>query len=109
MSDTTPNLSTRNARTPSNQRPNASTHPPSAVAVTQTQSEHDNSIGIDILLAASEMTHDEVYDETLLAQTPLLNHQLNPSLLLPLNPPRNLFAYLKQTCLGLLLIANIFT
>ena len=61
MSDTTPNLSTPNAQTPSNQTPNTSTHPPSAVAVTQTKSEHDNSIGIDVLLAASEVTHDEVY------------------------------------------------
>ena len=58
--------------------PNASTHPPSAVAVTQTQSEHDNSIGIDVLLTASKMTHDKVYDETLLAQTPIVESPTQP-------------------------------
>ena len=78
MSDTTPNLSTPDAQTPSNQTPNASTHPPSAVAVTQTQSEYDNSMGADVLLAASQMMHDEVFDETLLAQTPIIQSPTQP-------------------------------
>ena len=60
MSDTTPNLSTPHAQTPSAPMPNASTHPPSAVVVTQMQSHNDNTNDIDVLLAASQMTQVEV-------------------------------------------------
>ena len=73
MSDTTPNLSAPNALPPSNQM-----HTPSAVALTQIQSDHETSIGIDLLLAASEMAHDEVYDETLLTQTPIVESPFQP-------------------------------
>ena len=78
MSDTTPNLSTSNAQTPSDQMPNTSTQPSSAVAVTQMQSDYDNSMSADVLLAASQMMHDEVYDETLLAQTPNIESPTQP-------------------------------
>ena len=78
MPDTTPNLSTPDAQTPSFQTPNASTHPSSAVAVTQTQSEYDYSMGAEVLLAASQRMHEEVYDETLLVQTPNIQSPTQP-------------------------------
>ena len=99
MADTTPNLSTPDAQTPSNQTPNASTHPSSAVAVMQTQSEYDNSMGTEVLLAAGQRMHDEVYDETLLAQ-------LNQSLPLLPNPLLKVFVRHLLTCSIVLLITN---
>ena len=78
MADTTPNFFTPDAQTPSDQTPNTSTHPSSVVAVTQTQLEYDNSMGADVLLAASQKMHDEVYNETLLAQTPNIQSPTQP-------------------------------
>ena len=78
MPDTTPNLSTPDAQTPSNQMPNTSIHPSSAVAVTQLQSEYDNSMGAKVLLAPSQRMHEEIYDETLLVQTPNIQSPTQP-------------------------------
>ena len=81
--------------------------------MTQTQSEHDNSIDIDVLLAAGEMIHDEVYDETLLAQTPIVESPTQPIIAAATQsspeliclPPKDLFgaitdckrSYMKDT------------
>ena len=60
MSNTTPNLSTLGNQTPSNQTLTRSTNPPSAVAVTQSQSEVEEMPGINALLSANDDVHDHV-------------------------------------------------
>ena len=78
MPDTTPNLSTPDTQTPSNQMPIASTHPPSAAVITQTQSGHPEVPGFNALLAASDVPEDDLFDETLMAQTPIIHSPSQP-------------------------------
>ena len=78
MPNTTPNLSTPGTQTPTNQTPTASTHPPSAVVVTQTQSDHPEAPGFDALLAASHAPEDDLFDETLMAQMPIIHSPTQP-------------------------------
>ena len=70
----TPNLSTPDAQTPTNQETSVSIHPPpSAAVITQTQSDHPEAPGFDALLAASsDAPEDDLFDETLMSQTPVI-------------------------------------
>ena len=71
MPDTIPNLTTPDAQTPINVTPIASTHPPSALAVTQPKSEAENTPCINVLLAAIEEAHNDLFDDVLVSQTPI--------------------------------------
>ena len=78
MPNTTPNLSTPDAQIPSNQTPIASTHPPSAAVIAQTQSDHPEAPGFNVFLAASDLPEDDLFDETLMAQTPIIHSPSQP-------------------------------
>ena len=54
--------------------------PPNAVAVTQSQSEVEDVPGINVLLSAIDEVHDDVFDETLLAQKPIIESPSQPIL-----------------------------
>ena len=78
MPDTTPNLSTPDAQSPSNQTPIDSTYPPSAAVITQTQSDHPEAPSFNSLLAASDQPEDDLFDETLMAQMPIIHSPSQP-------------------------------
>ena len=78
MPNTTPNLATPDHQTPTNETPIASTHPPSAVAVTQSQSDANDAPGFNVLLAAIDERHDDVFDDVLASQTPITQSPTQP-------------------------------
>ena len=72
MSNTTPYLFTPDQQSPSFAPHNASTHPPSAAVVSQIQDNTPSLTGFEALLSVTQQAYDDIFDETLAFQTPVI-------------------------------------
>ena len=72
MSNTRPNLFMPDQQTPSSAPHNASTHPPSALVVSQTQVDTMPLSGFEALLSVTQQAYEDIFDETLASQTPTI-------------------------------------
>jgi len=78
MSNATPNLFTPDQQTPSTTPHNTASVPPTAAVVSQTQADIPSTPGFDALVSVSQQAYDDIFDETLASQTPVIPSPTQP-------------------------------